>query len=132
MIIRQLSVFLANETGRMRELVKILGDAKVNITALSIAETADYGIVRMIADDTEKGLKVLRDAGFSAKTTEVLQVETKDEPGALSGVLGKLADEGINVEYIYGHSGHGLSHVIMRVSDPERASGLLRDYLSGG
>jgi hypothetical protein len=125
-IVKQLSVFLENETGHFLELSRSLGEAGVNISALSLAETAEYGIARMIVDDPEKGARVLREAGYPVNITEVLNIETPDEPGALARVLSGLAAGGVNVSYIYGYSRGGTACLIMKVEgDPQKAAALL-------
>ena len=86
MIVKQLSVFLQNEAGRILELTDVLGKAKVNIEALSVAETGEYGMVRMIAGDIEKASSALKNAGFSVNITDVLRVVFPDTPGALCKV----------------------------------------------
>ncbi|MDR1572292.1 MAG: ACT domain-containing protein [Clostridiales Family XIII bacterium] len=125
MIARQLSVFLENEAGHFLELSRCLGRAGVNISALSLAETAEYGIARMIVSDAAEGEAALREAGYPVKITDVLRVEMPDEPGALSSALAKLAAGGINVSYIYGYSSGGTAYLIMRVGDPRKAASLL-------
>lgn len=126
MLAKQLSVFLQNEAGRILELTGILGEAGVNIQALSIAETDDYGIVRMIVDDVEKGSRVLKEKDFSVNITNVLRVIFPDNPGALCEVLTKFKDNGINVSYMYGYSyNDGTAPIIMKVSDIDKALSLL-------
>ena len=101
MRVRQISVFLENKAGRLAEVTRALGEAGINIRALAIADTSDFGILRMIVDDPERGLEVLKGAGFAAREADVLAVEVPDRPGGLASVLRHLAEEGINVEYLY-------------------------------
>lgn len=101
MPVKQVSVFLENKEGRLYELCRTLGDAGVNMRALCVAETADYGVVRLIADKPERAVEALREAGFTVAETDVLAVEIPDRPGGLADVLAVLADAGINVEYLY-------------------------------
>ena len=101
MKIRQISVFLENKVGRVGEITRILGDNNINIRALSLADTSDFGILRMIVDDIEKALKALRGRGIIVKETAVVAVEVPDKPGGLTAVLDILTDNGINVEYMY-------------------------------
>lgn len=101
MRISQISVFLENEAGRLANVAKILGGAEVNIRALSIADTADFGILRLIVDDPERAAAVLRGAGLTVSLTDVIAVEMPDRPGGLAQVLDALADARVNIEYMY-------------------------------
>ena len=121
MIAKQLSVFIQNEPGRLLEVTEALYAANVNISAMNIAETADYGIVRMIVDDTDKAVAALKASGVSAKSTDVLRVVFPDVPGSINSMLKSLAKENINVSYMYGYSGNGVAPMVVRVSDTHRA-----------
>jgi len=123
-MVEQLTVFLQNEKGRLMELTKVLADNGINISALSVAENAEYGVMRMLVSDNDKAIDALKKADFSAKKTSVLLVNTPDVPGALMEILTKLADEGINVSYMYGYSSGDVSNLILKVSDPEKAVSL--------
>jgi len=101
MKIKQISVFLENKKGRLYEALNTLAKADVNIRALSIADTSDFGILRMIVNDPEKAKKALENAGFTTKITNVLAVGVKDKPGGLAEVLKILYEGDINVEYVY-------------------------------
>jgi len=101
MKIKQISVFLENKRGRLFEALNVLSKAGINIRALSIADTSDFGILRMIVNDPEKAKKALENEGFTTKITHVLAVGVKDKPGGLAEVLKILYEEDINVEYIY-------------------------------
>lgn len=101
MKIKQISVFLENKRGRLFEALNVLSKAGINIRALSIADTSDFGILRMIVNDPEKAKKALENEGFTTKITHVLTVGVKDRPGGLAEVLKILYEEDINVEYIY-------------------------------
>ena len=127
MIVKQLTVFLQNEPGRLEELTSVLQQEKINISALSIAETEEYGIVRMIVSNPEKAEEKLKKKGFSVKTTQVIGVEVPDEPGTLHHILKRWADGGINVRYMYGYSNCGAARLIMKVSDPEKATKILEE-----
>jgi hypothetical protein len=100
-MIKQISVFLENKSGRLAEVTKLLADGGINLRALTIADTADFGILRMIADNVERALKVLEDGGFTARVTDVLGVEVQDEPGGLAKVLALFAENNVNIEYLY-------------------------------
>jgi hypothetical protein len=99
--VRQVSVFLENKKGRLYEVCNRLAEAGVNIRALSIAETADYGVLRLIVNDPETAMKVMAESGFTVSETEVIAVEVPDEPGGLFKVLAPLYDANVNIEYIY-------------------------------
>jgi hypothetical protein len=101
MKIKQISVFLENRAGRLAEVTRILGENDINIRALSLADTSDFGILRLIVDKTEEALKALREKGFTASLTDVVAVEVEDRPGGLADILAVLQKGGINVEYMY-------------------------------
>jgi len=124
-IVEQLTVFLQNEKGRLMELTKVLADNNINISALSVAENAEYGVMRMLVSDSDKAAEALKKADFSAKKTNVLLINAPDVPGAIAQILTKLANEGINVSYMYGYSSGDISHLILKVSDPEKALNIL-------
>jgi hypothetical protein len=122
--VKQLSVFIENKTGRVSEVTETLGAAGVNIRGFSVADTADYGIVRLVVDDPEKGRAALTDAGFTVKVSEVICVELPDVPGGLASVLSTVAGAGVNVEYVYSLIS---TYVIINVADPDRAAAMLKD-----
>lgn len=97
----QISVFIENKSGRLAEVTRILGEAGVNIRALSLADTSDFGILRLIVNDRERAKTVLKENGFTVSKTEVVAVEVEDRPGGLYQILKKLDSESINVEYMY-------------------------------
>jgi hypothetical protein len=97
----QISVFIENKSGRLAEVTRVLGEAGVNIRALSLADTSDFGILRMIVNDRERAKYVLKENGFTVSKTEVVAVEVEDRPGGLYRILHILDSEGINVEYMY-------------------------------
>lgn len=102
MKITQISVFLENKKGRLYEVCRLLGKNNINIKALTIAESDDFGILRMVVNDPDAALKALKDSDIVAKQTEIIAVEVDDRPGGLAGILKVLEDNGINVEYMYG------------------------------
>jgi hypothetical protein len=99
--VKQISVFIENRSGRLREVAGTLGSNGINIRALSLADTSDYGILRLIVDKPDRALTVLRGANFTLSETDVIAVEVNDSPGGLSHVLDVLGNAGINVEYMY-------------------------------
>lgn len=101
MKVEQISVFLENKAGRLAEVTNTLASNKINIRALSLADTTDFGILRLIVDDSEKAKSVLKDQGFTVGKTNVVAVEVVDEPGGLNHILNTLGNNDINVEYMY-------------------------------
>src|SRR5512142_2297213 len=100
MKVEQISVFIENKSGRLAEIARLLGDAGVNIRALSLADTSDFGILRLIVNDREKAKTFLKEKGFTVSKTDVVAVEVPDRPGGLSSILQTLDSEKINVEYM--------------------------------
>ena len=101
MKVKQLSIFMENRAGRMAEIARQLGAARINIRALSLADTSDFGILRLIVNDVDKAMKILKDSGHTVSLTEVVAVEVPDSPGGLASVLEPLRAGGVNVEYMY-------------------------------
>lgn len=128
-MIRQLAVFLENKPGRLSALASCLSEAGINIRALSVAETKDYGVIRFIPDDPIKAKEILGKSGYAVIETEVLAVEVPDKPGGLASVTNLLAKEGINIEYAYASviRLEESAIVILQVDDRERAEKILRD-----
>ena len=120
--IRQISVFLSNQSGRLAEVTRLLAENGIDIIALSIADTAQYGALRIITDDNDKAIEILKDANFITKVNHVLAIEIPNEPGALAKVLAAFDKDGISVEYIYAFVGKsGINaRVIIRVNDNAR------------
>ncbi|HAH24256.1 MAG TPA: amino acid-binding protein [Prolixibacteraceae bacterium] len=104
MIIKQLSVFLENKTGRLNEVTQILGNAGINMSAFSVADTSEFGILRMIVSEPEKALTILREAEFSVRLTDVICLSCPNEPGALARALNILSGESVFIEYLYAYS----------------------------
>ncbi|KAF5436608.1 hypothetical protein C5S35_08350 [Candidatus Methanophagaceae archaeon] len=129
MAIKQISIFMENKSGRMARVAKALGDAGVNIRALTIAEAGDFGVVRMVVDDTEKGYKVLREEGFTVSETEVLAVAIQDSPGGLFEIANTLGENEINVDYAYAFvtAKAERAMLILRVDDIKRATEVLNE-----
>lgn len=129
MLIKQISVFVENKQGRLHMLTEVLAKEGIDLKAMTIADTMDFGIMRCIVQDPEKTLKVIRDNNFTATITEVIAVEVPDVPGGLSLVLKILSDNGISVEYLYSfvrmHKNNAL--IIFRVEDPQAAVKILKD-----
>ncbi len=101
MKIVQLSIFLENKAGRLAQVIEILAKTGVNIRALALADTKDFGVLRIIVDEPDKAVKVLKEANVVVKTTDIIAVEVEDTPGGLDKVLKVFKDEEINIEYMY-------------------------------
>ena len=114
---------MENKKGRLAQVTSVLSKEKINIRALALAYTADFGVLRIIVHDPERCLSVLKSSGFVAQVTEVIAVEVEDRPGGLARILQTLDDDGVNVEYMYAYvekSGDN-AVVICKIDDRERA-----------
>ena len=129
MNIQQISVFLENRTGQLAEITRLLADNGIDIRAISIAETSDYGLARMIVDDSHKASEVLLRHGDILSMTPVWAVEVPDRPAGLAEVLAVLAENHVDVEYMYSLFTHreGMAYMVMRVSDEPRFLSTLGD-----
>ena len=123
MKVEQISIFLENKSGRLADVAGVLARAGINIRALSLADTTDFGILRLIVNDTEKAKQTLRENGFTVGKTEVLAVEVSDRPGGLAHILDIMKDSGINVEYMYAfvQKSGGNAIIIFRFDELEKA-----------
>ena len=127
MKVEQISIFIENKSGRLAEITRILGDAGINIRALSLADTSDFGILRLIVNDVETAKTVLKEKGFTVNKTEVVAVEVPDRPGGLSSLLQTLDADQINVEYMYAFVERcgGNAVIIFRFDETDKAIGTL-------
>ncbi|MFZ4858352.1 MAG: ACT domain-containing protein [Desulfuromonadaceae bacterium] len=123
MKVEQISIFIENKSGRLAEISRILGEGGINIRALSLADTSDFGILRLIVNDVEKAKSVLKECGFTVNKTEVVAVEVPDRPGGLSHILNVLDSKQINVEYMYafGERTGGNAVIVFRFDDTDKA-----------
>lgn len=123
MIIQQISVFVENRPGTLVEVLRVLKEHAVNLRALSVADTADFGILRIIVNDPEKVERILRGAGYAVKSTNVLTLTVEDTPGGLLQQVEKLSAAGINVEYLYAFASTSANEarVVIKVDNLERA-----------
>ncbi len=129
MVSKQISVFIENRKGRLGAVLDVLKAANVNIISLSLADTADYGLFRIIADKAEDGKKALSAAGFSCMITDVFIVKVPHTPGALQDILQVVSDEEINVEYMYGLSAEEEgAAVVIKTSDLEKATAVFEKH----
>ena len=128
MAINQSTVFLENKSGELLRVTKLLSENKVDLRAINIAETADYGLLRMITADNALAEKVLRQENLIFTETSVLAVAIDDKPGALSNALEILANENLDVHYMYSIFGHqdGKAYMIMQLADIEKAANVLK------
>lgn len=129
MKVEQISVFIENKSGRLAEIARVLGEAGVNIRALSLADTSDFGILRLIVNDRETANRVLKDRGFTVSKTEVVAIEVPDRPGGLAEILKTLDGASINVEYMYAfveRCGEN-AVIIFRFDETEKAIATLLD-----
>ena len=129
MTIHQISVFLENRAGQLAEITGILSDNHIDLRALNIAETADYGVLRLITSDAQKASAVLLEHGFILTMTPVTAVAVPDRPGGLSELLRTLSAAQIDIEYMYSVFGQkeGLAYMIFRVADTEKLDAVLAE-----
>ncbi len=122
MAIHQISVFLENRAGQLAEITALLFQNNIDLRAINIAETSDYGVLRLIADDEEKACRVLNENGFICSVSEVFVIGVPDRPGELSVILGYLAEAQIDIAYMYSVFGqqNGVAYMIFRVEDGEK------------
>ena len=127
MTIKQLSVFLENREGRLDEVLSTLGANGVNIVALSLADTADYGMLRMIVSDPQKGKAVLKEAGITSMLTEVVALRVPHATGSLSKAMHELMSNGVNVEYMYAFANGADASAILKSDNAEKVVTILRE-----
>ena len=122
MVTKQISVFIENRKGRLGEILDVLKGNGVNILSMSLADTTEYGILRIISDKPQEGKNALAAAGFSAMLTEIFILKVPHTPGGLHNILHAISEEEINVEYMYGLSVDGENaSIVIKTSDPEKA-----------
>jgi len=130
MQIKQISIFLENNAGRLAEVTGVMAEAGVDIRAISIADTADFGILRVIVNKPDIAADALIKAGFTTRMTDVLAVEIEDVPGSLANVMKLFKDTGVNIEYLYAslESGGGKAIVIFKVEDVAHGLKIVKDH----
>lgn len=130
MRIQQISVFLENKTGRLADVTRLIADAGVNIRAISIADTADFGILRLIVDKADTAAEALSKGGFTTRMTDVLAVEIPDQPGSLAKVMEIFKATGVNIEYLYASLEKDCSTavVIFKVEDIEHCTKIVEQH----
>lgn len=127
MKIQQLSIFVENKSGRLAEITEALAQSSIDIRAMSVADTSDFGILRLIVDKPEEAVVAFREAGMTVSLTSVIAIGVHDKPGEFAKAVRLLADNGIDVEYIYAFISRekGKAFVILRVNDEDKAIELL-------
>ncbi len=130
MTIQQISVFLENRAGQLAEITGVLAQNGIDLRAISIAETADYGVLRMIVDEPQRAKSILLEDGYIMSVTPVLAVAVPDAPGGLAPVLALLAEGKIDIEYMYSLFTHveNKAYMVFRVSDEEKFKALLQSH----
>ena len=129
-MVYQISVFLENRAGQLAEISGILAKNDIDLRAISIAETADYGVLRMIVDDAQKATGILMEHGYLMSMTPVLVVSVPDVPGGIAPVLATLAEGNIDIEYMYSLFTHiaGKAYIVFRVTEAEKFINLLSTH----
>jgi hypothetical protein len=128
MYVKQLSVFIENREGRLFDVLETLKEGNINIVSLALADTSDYGLLRLIVSDSAKAKQVLRDKGFSAMLTEVLAVKLPHNVGELQILLKELNNAGINIEYMYAlATSSDDASIVIKTTDLEKAAKVLKD-----
>jgi hypothetical protein len=130
MAIQQISIFLENKSGRLADVTRAISEAGINLRAISIADTADFGILRVIVDKPEAALSALAAAGYTTRTTDVLALEIMDVPGALSKVMDVFKQTGVNIEYLYAslEKSGGKAVVIFKIEDIEHGLKIVKEH----
>jgi hypothetical protein len=128
MIIKQLSIFLENKSGRLTEVLEILGEEKISIKALTIADTSEYGILRLIVSDPEKAYSLLKEKNFSANLNDVISIAAPNEAGAFAKALKLLSEDGISVEYMYSFSHGKKAILVLRTDNRDRALKVFQEH----
>ena len=130
MTIQQISVFLENKSGRLAEVTGTLGSAGVNMRAATIADTEDFGILRVVVDNSKKALEALEAKGFTAKVTDVFAIEMDDSPGGLGKVMALFHETGVNIEYLYSslENKNNKAVVIFKVDDIEHGNQVIKQH----
>ena len=122
MVVKQLSVFLENRQGRLGQVLQVLKDSNVNILSISLADTTEYGLLRLIVEEPERGKEALLAAGFSAMLTDVVIIKIPHTPGSLQNMLKIVVEKEINVEYMYGLTTEGNeASIVIKTNDLEKA-----------
>ena len=127
MLIKQISIFMENTTGRLADVTDLLAKSGFNLRAISIADTTDFGILRMVVDRPEEAVKMLKAAGIAARETDVIGVEVADHPGELARIMARFRDEGVGIEYLYASlkQSSDKAVIVLKVDDIDAGLALL-------
>lgn len=130
MKIKQISIFLENRKGRLYDVCSLLGQKNINIRALNVAETESFGILRIVVDKSQAALDAFKEEGIVARITDVIAIEVEDRPGGLANILKVLADEDVNIEYMYGFVEKSSDKALMvfRFDDADKAAMILKRH----
>ncbi|MGN0154425.1 MAG: ACT domain-containing protein [Lachnospiraceae bacterium] len=127
MFIKQLTVFIENRAGRLEQVTQVLKDNNINIVSLSLADTSDYGLLRLILSDPDQAVSALKENGFSAMTTDVLAIKLTQQVGKLGELLSILSEADVNVEYMYGLTSSGENaFIILKTNDQQKALSVIQ------
>ncbi len=128
--IRQISVFVENRPGRLLEVVDLLGKNGINIKALSLADSSDFGIVRLVVKGVDDAMKVLKSSGFTVSETPIIACMINDKPGSLAKILRALSENNVNIEYMYGFASpiERKAVMVFKFSETEKAQEILNKY----
>ena len=127
MVAKQLSIFLENKSGRLTEVTEVLAKEDINLSALCIAENADFGILRGIVSDPDRAYKALKDNHFAVNVTDVVGISCPNVPGALATVLGYWSAEGVFIEYMYSFANNNVANVVIRPSNLDKCIEVLKE-----
>ena len=127
MTIKQLSIFLENKTGRINDVTRILGANGINMHAFSMAETTDFGILRLIVSEVEKAVDILRENNFAVKVTDVVCIKCSNTAGSLASILEKLAVQNIFIEYMYAFADGDFANIVIKPNDLEKCIAVLKE-----
>lgn len=130
MTIKQLSVFLENKIGRINDVTKILSQHGINMHAFSMAETPDFGILRLIVSDVEKAAEILRNADFAVMLTDVIHLHCPNKAGALGEILDRLATAEVSIEYMYAFAEGDMANVVVRPTNIEHCQKALKNVVA--
>ena len=128
MFTKQLSIFLENKRGRFTEVAKLLGEENINMTAFTVSENSDFGILRLIVSDTEKAIRVLRDKQYAVSVADVICLHCPNTPGSLGKAMDVISQAGVFIEYMYAFSEGDSANVIIRPDDMEKCTKALTEH----
>ncbi len=130
MAVKQLSIYVENKVGALAQITSAMAQAGIDLRAISLADTRDYGILRVLCDDPDRAFLTLKEQGLTVSAREVLAFAVPDEPGGMSTIVTELSEGGINIEYVYAATNRDENNafVIMRVSDNDKAEAILKEH----